>query len=247
MAGFTEVRVPPAEPLRNGAAELALEFNEVRPVLGAVLNARADTNRRALPADQLLRLEVGPLLAGLAVLHAPEVGRLTLEAHVVGQLVDGVGPQVVEEPVLGILQPVMLVYPLELGPLHDLLQHVVLDPLGLAQLLHQGRAVGCVDPLLALGTLQVAEDHSRTGPPVLDLGENTVQVEYMVACQLHTGRLPQSLSIADNTVIVIALAESQLLLLGHALIIQTGQALLLIIEPTARMATRQHLIATLIH
>lgn len=36
MAGFTEVRVAPTEPLRNTATELALKLNEILSVPGTV-------------------------------------------------------------------------------------------------------------------------------------------------------------------------------------------------------------------
>jgi len=65
VAGFAEVGVAPAEPLGEGAAELALELDEVRAVLRAVLYTRTHTHRRALTAHQLLRLIDLPFLLGL--------------------------------------------------------------------------------------------------------------------------------------------------------------------------------------
>ena len=56
VAGLAEVGVAPAEPLGEGAAELALELDEVGAVLRAVLYTRTHTHRRALTAHQLLRL-----------------------------------------------------------------------------------------------------------------------------------------------------------------------------------------------
>jgi len=65
VAGLTEVGVAPAEPLGDGAAELALELDEVGAVLRAVLYTRTHTHRRALTANQLLRLVSLALLLGL--------------------------------------------------------------------------------------------------------------------------------------------------------------------------------------
>ena len=48
---FTEMGVSPAEPLRDGAAEFALELDEVCTVLRAVLYSRPDTHRRTLTTN----------------------------------------------------------------------------------------------------------------------------------------------------------------------------------------------------
>jgi len=50
VTGLTKVCVAPTEPLRDGATELALEFNKVRAMLGAILDAGTDTHSGALTA-----------------------------------------------------------------------------------------------------------------------------------------------------------------------------------------------------
>jgi len=47
---LTEMSVAPAEPLRDRAAEFALELDEVGTVLRAVLDTGPDTYRRTLSA-----------------------------------------------------------------------------------------------------------------------------------------------------------------------------------------------------
>ena len=90
MARLAEVSVAPAEPLGDRAAELAFELDEVCSVLFAVCVAETEFARRAFGAYQLLWLEI--LLGCLsrnAILHAAEVGNVTLKALVVGELEDG--------------------------------------------------------------------------------------------------------------------------------------------------------------
>lgn len=181
MTGFAEMSGTPAEPLGHGAAKFTFEFNIVSSMFSTVLNTCPNTHSRTFTTDQLLWLELSSLLSRFAILHTTKVRTLALEAHVVGELVDGVCSQIIEESVSGVLESLMLVYALKLGSLHDLLQHIVLDPLGLGQLFHQSRTVGRIYPLLALRTLQVTEDYSRTRPPLLDLLQNTVQMEYVIA------------------------------------------------------------------
>lgn len=78
MAFLAEVGGPPAEPLGNRAAELALEFYVVCAMFGAVDNSCADAHGGALTTHEFLRLELlirflGNLLLD-AVLHASKVG-----------------------------------------------------------------------------------------------------------------------------------------------------------------------------
>jgi len=104
VAGLAEMCVTPAEPLRNIAAKLAFEFNELGSVFLAALDAASDRLGRTLSANQLFLFEVCVVLVGLiAVLHASKVGDVALEAHVVGQLTHSVILQLSEEPVILIL------------------------------------------------------------------------------------------------------------------------------------------------
>lgn len=88
MAWLAEMGGAPTEPLGEGAAEFALEFDEVLAVLGTLLHSAPHRHGRTLATHQLFFLELGGLLLGsLAVLHSSEVRLLALEALVVGQLV----------------------------------------------------------------------------------------------------------------------------------------------------------------
>jgi len=90
MAGLAEVRISPAEPLRDRAAEFALELDEVSAVTRAGLDARTDSDGSALTANELLLLPsvIIVLIACVSrttatLFHASEVWRVALEAHVV--------------------------------------------------------------------------------------------------------------------------------------------------------------------
>ena len=133
---LAEVRVAPAEPLRDRAAELALELDEVRSVLLAVCRPEPELLSRALAADQVLGLELLLLLLRRdAVLHAAEVRTLALEALVVGQFEDGPSLQVVVVCVVGVPQSRVLVDAFVLGALQ---RHRVHLRLHLEQLLQLG-------------------------------------------------------------------------------------------------------------
>lgn len=88
MAIFTEVGGPPAEPLGNLAAELALKFYVVSAMFCTVDNACPDAHGGAFTTDELLRLEffirVCVDLSPKAVLHATKVGCFALVALIIG-------------------------------------------------------------------------------------------------------------------------------------------------------------------
>lgn len=90
MTRFAEVCVAPAEPLGDGAAEFALEFDKLLPVIHATFNSSSHTHSCALSTYQLFRLELTLILVGSchAVLHSSKVGTLALEALEVGKLED---------------------------------------------------------------------------------------------------------------------------------------------------------------
>lgn len=113
---LAEVSRAPAEPLRDGATVSALELDEILPMLLAVV----DRNVAALGADQLFWLEIAlvVLQAPHAVLQTSEVGRLALEALVVGVDGHGVLLRLVEEGGLGVDELRILQPLLELQPFH---------------------------------------------------------------------------------------------------------------------------------
>ena len=85
VARIAKVRVSPAEPLRNTAAEFALELDEIGAMFWARAFSESERLRRALSADEILRLEVLSLILCCdAVLHAAEVGLAAFEALVIG-------------------------------------------------------------------------------------------------------------------------------------------------------------------
>lgn len=105
MAGLAEVSVAPAEPLGDGAAELALELDEVLPVLRTCLDASAHCDGGALAADELFFFEVLIVdLCCLAVFHAAEVGIGALEANVVRQFLQRITLQIIVKGVARLFQ-----------------------------------------------------------------------------------------------------------------------------------------------
>lgn len=91
VAWLTEVRVSPAEPLGDVAAEFALKLNKVRSMLRAALDATANSDGCALTTNELFFLEVLVVdVSRIAVLHTSEVRVSALEAHVVRELFQGI-------------------------------------------------------------------------------------------------------------------------------------------------------------
>lgn len=72
-------------------------------------------------------------------------------------------------------------------------------------------------------------------------------MEDVTAIKLHAGALAQTVSIADNAIVVCLHALSEVLVPVHACFIQAWQAFPLVLESAARMPASQHLVATLVH
>ena len=87
MARIAEVRIPPAEPLGDGTAELALELDIVDAMLSTVFNSCADTFGGALAAYEILLLVLLRLILLLFILSAifqtAEIWLFAFEALVV--------------------------------------------------------------------------------------------------------------------------------------------------------------------
>ena len=86
MTRLAEVRIAPAEPLSDIAAELALELDKVGPVDFTVCCAETKLLGGTLGADELLWLELLRCCLGRdTILHATKVGYLAFEALIVGE------------------------------------------------------------------------------------------------------------------------------------------------------------------
>jgi len=72
-------------------------------------------------------------------------------------------------------------------------------------------------------------------------------MEDVIARKLHTGSFFKTLSIANDAVVFALLAQSELRFLLYALFIETGQALLFVVEAQTDMTTRLDLVTTLVH
>lgn len=177
VAGLTEVRGAPAEPLRYRAAEAALELYVVRAVLAAVGRACSQRDGGALAAHQVFLLVLLALfLSTDAVLHASEVRHFALEALIVGELVERELLQIVIVLVVGVFEPWVVVQVFKLSPFLCLFHHIGFDSLCFLEFSVQRLAVRGLDPALAAGAVQEAEDYTGPRPSSLDLGVNALVV-----------------------------------------------------------------------
>jgi hypothetical protein len=92
-----------------------------------------------------------------------------------------------------------------------------------------------LNALLAVGTVEEAEDNARTGPSLGDTLVKTVHVEDVPAFQLNAGRLRIALSVANSAVVISRLLFCRLGVLSHAFWVKTGQAPSLVFEAAACM------------
>ena len=136
MTRLAKVSIAPAEPLRDRAAKLAFEFDEVSAVCFATRISHAQTRRGTLPAHQLFRLEIlGLLLRAQAILHATKVRIVTLVTLIVGQFERGPPLKVSVVVSVRIFDSWIFVNAFVLGPLN---RHFVHFLLKLKQLLQFG-------------------------------------------------------------------------------------------------------------
>lgn len=211
MARLAEVSVAPAEPLRNRAAEFALELDKVGAVLRAGRDARADGDGSALAADELLLLPVLIIIlvaciarATATLLHAAEVGVAALEAHVVGELLHRVLLQLVVVVATG-LDARVLVHVLELGSLQCHLDDFLFEGQLLVDDLLQRRTLLAAEVLLARRALHVVEGHTWTVPLLLHHLLNAGAVEHVTAVE-HDGRLLADRASVANRAEVFAVS-----------------------------------------
>ena len=187
------------------------------------------------------------LLSCLAVLFSSEVGVLAFVALVVRQLVQRESLNVIMESITWLLQAWVLVQVFELRPLQGLLHHYFLVELLLLQDLLDLLAVRRCHSLLALRAVEVVEHDTRPVPLLLDLDLQTVDVVHVAATKMDAWLLAQSLALADVAVVFLVLLGSDALVhLLNALWLEARYALLLAGRPAARVATRKHLVASLV-
>lgn len=87
VAFFAEMSIAPAEPLGDGATELALELNEVRSVHAALLATYSELLRGARSAHEILRFKfLLFLLSANTIFHASKVRFLARVALIKGTL-----------------------------------------------------------------------------------------------------------------------------------------------------------------
>lgn len=87
MTIFAEMSVTPAEPICNGAAELAFKLNEIATMCGTLCISHIQTCSSALTAHQVFHFEV---LASAALFATTEIRIFTFEALEIVQSLHGV-------------------------------------------------------------------------------------------------------------------------------------------------------------
>lgn len=107
--------------------------------------------------------------------------------------------------------------------------------------------MGGTDPLLALGTLQVAKHNPRSRPFVFDFLSNAVQVEDMFASELDTRGFSQTLCVTNNAVIICSLSKGGLFAFLNAFLMKAREALEFSTESAANVATLVDFVAAFVH
>lgn len=127
MARLAEVRVAPAEPLRDGAAEFAFEIDKVRAVLLAFAITKAEKLRGTFTADKILGLELlRGLLCSDAIFHSAKVSVLALKALIVGEFEQCPRLQIVVVDIFWILEARLFVDTFVLSTLKRHIVHFLL-------------------------------------------------------------------------------------------------------------------------
>ena len=125
MTRLTKMSCSPAKPLSDWAAELALKFNEIRPMNFTILNTGTHTNSWTFTTNQLLRLELSSLLSCFTIFHTSKVRGFALEALIVRKLVYWEVSEIIIEFIIRVFQPWIFINPFKFSPLHNFLKHIV--------------------------------------------------------------------------------------------------------------------------
>ena len=166
---FTEVGGPPAEPVANRAAELALEINVVGAMFWAVYNTSRDTYGWAFTTQELLWFKLLILIIedNLVVRNPTKVKWLALEALIIFQHTNCVFLKISEKFVWWIFQTFVLVEAFLFGTLKCLSLQIILNLDRFNDFhLHLG-AMSSINALLAVDAVEVAKLNTRSKPSTL--------------------------------------------------------------------------------
>eukprot|EP00331_Platyophrya_macrostoma_P002318 CAMPEP_0176413796 /NCGR_PEP_ID=MMETSP0127-20121128/4898_1 /TAXON_ID=938130 /ORGANISM="Platyophrya macrostoma, Strain WH" /LENGTH=302 /DNA_ID=CAMNT_0017793617 /DNA_START=115 /DNA_END=1020 /DNA_ORIENTATION=+ len=234
----TEMRVAPAEPLCDRAAELTLEFNKVFSVLRTVLDSQ--TNISTVRADQLLPFKIALLVIFLqqvlATLQSSEIRLLALKALVIrinciGIIFRLIVVRTALSYQLLVFHSVFILQSLVSLPSDVLIQAQIIE--------HQSlnSTVGWeLKPLFTKRTVAEIERDSRPVPLLLDSGGDTAHMEDMSTLRPDARRIHESLNAADHAVVVAVLGQS---VCFGAFLIQARSTVLLSKVTTAVMSAHQ--------
>jgi hypothetical protein len=203
VAGLAEVGVAPAEPLGDGAAELAFELDEVFSVLGAVVNG----DLTAIGADELLGVERSSSLrlvhGSHAIFPSSKIRFLAFEALEVCIYRRGVFFGFPEVRRVLILQFLIIFLQLfELEPLHRHFLYVLSEYPELLGHFEELAVGGDADPLLAEGAEAEVEEDTRGEPFYLESLLQAFHVEDVAAFAHYAGGGGEGFDVADGAVFV---------------------------------------------
>lgn len=100
---------------------------------------------------------------------------------------------------------------------------------------------------LARGTIQETEDYTGAWPFSLNSLGYAINMKKMLALKLDARGLAQTVSVANGAELFSVDSHSEGFFFGYAIRMQTGQALSLILETAARMATHENFVAGFAH
>jgi hypothetical protein len=101
---------------------------------------------------------------------------------------------------IGVLNVAFFIKAFNLGPVHCFLAYHGVQSPWLSKLIFQRLAMRGFELFLAQWALHKAEDYSFVTPPLSDLAQNAVQVEDVLALNLHTGCCAQTLAVTTNAI-----------------------------------------------
>lgn len=255
VAGFAEVSVAPAEPLGDTAAEFTFILDVLGTMGFTVAHTTTDVGRHAVGADELIRLEfLGSLLSLNAIFHSSKVGFFAFKALVVGQFEHCPALKIFIEILSKFDYSIVLVDALMRCSEDSFLLYILLDGKHLLNFSVNRWAVRGVHKLLALGAIQETKLNSRREPLKLESLLYTLHVEHVTAAKHNAGHSSQVFYTTHLTEFFLGVSVQDLVFMGLSLVVnfdttffQTGEALFLVPEATARMSACVHLLTTLIH
>lgn len=204
VARLAEMGGTPAVPASQVTAVLAFEVNEVVSVLQASYLAIPHLQSQALNAENVFWVLLWHLSFLLTVSQTSEEWVLASVALVECKSEKSEFLKIVEEPVILLLKPFVFVNAFNFGSLKGFVPNLLLKFLASEDSIMKRPAVGSFDLLIARWAVQEGKTYSDAIPLLLDLGLDALQMENVLAFQLDTVLLAESIHVANATELVSA-------------------------------------------